>query len=55
MTNGAAYILEHVDASPFFGFGDVERGQTIQAIYNHLFRAPIFKHPVPETDFLLIK
>ncbi len=55
MTNGAAYILEQIDASPFYGFGDVEPGQTMQAIYNHLYRAPIFKHQVQETDFLLIK
>ena len=55
MANGAAYILESVDASPFFGFGDVEPGQTMQVLYNHLFRAPIFKHDIPSTDFLLIK
>jgi transcription initiation factor TFIID subunit 1 len=55
MPNGAAYILEQVDSSPFFCFGEIYPGQTMQAIYNNLFRAPIFKHPVPETDFLLIR
>jgi transcription initiation factor TFIID subunit 1 len=55
MPNGAAYILEHVDSSPFFCFGEILPGQSIQAIYNNLFRAPIFKHPVPETDFLLVR
>lgn len=55
MPNGAAYILEHVDSSPFFCFGEILPGQSIQAIYNNLFRAPIFKHPVPQTDFVLVR
>lgn len=55
MSNGAAYILEQVDSSPFFSFGEILPGQSIQAIYNNLFRAPIFKHPFPDTDFLLVR
>lgn len=41
--------------SPFFGFGDVKKGQTVQAIYNNLYRAPIFQHSPPPTDFLMIR
>lgn len=55
MPNGGAYILESVDASPFFGFGDVKPGETMQVLYNNLFRAPIFHHNVPNTDFLCIR
>jgi len=29
--------------------------KTVQALDNNLFRAPIFKHQVPETDFLIIR
>ncbi|KAJ3093054.1 hypothetical protein HK102_010959 [Quaeritorhiza haematococci] len=52
---GVPYVLEQVDASPFFGFGDVAKGQTVQAIYNNLYRAPIFRHDVPATDFLVVR
>ncbi|KAI8842083.1 hypothetical protein BC829DRAFT_401844, partial [Chytridium lagenaria] len=47
--------LDKVDATPFLNFGDVDPGQMIQAISNNLFRAPVFPHEVPQTDFLLIK
>ncbi|KAH9273973.1 hypothetical protein BASA83_003608 [Batrachochytrium salamandrivorans] len=55
MTNGGAYILESVDASPFFGFGDVKPGETRQVLYNNLLRAPIFPQSAPHTDFLIIR
>ncbi|KAJ3316030.1 hypothetical protein HDV04_000239 [Boothiomyces sp. JEL0838] len=55
MANGGAFILEAVDVSPFFGFGDVKPGQTIQVLYNNLFRAPIFIQDVAQTDFLAIR
>jgi Protein of unknown function (DUF3591) len=55
MQNGGAYILESVDVSPFFGFGDVKPGETIQTIYNNLFRAPIFPQNIPKTDYLCIR
>lgn len=35
--------------------GSVNNGQVIQAIENNLYRAPIFKHKIPSTDFLIIK
>jgi len=53
--NGAPYILEPVDSSPFLGFGDAKSGQTIQCIHNNLFKAPIFKQNVRQTDYLIIR
>jgi hypothetical protein len=55
MPHGAAFVLDQVDSSPFFNFGDVGKGQTIQCLYTNLFRAPIFSQKPPETDFLLIR
>ncbi|RKP21282.1 hypothetical protein ROZALSC1DRAFT_27300, partial [Rozella allomycis CSF55] len=52
---GSPVILENVDASPFFTFGNVDPGQTIQCVYNNLFRAPIFEQPLKYSDFLLIR
>lgn len=53
--NGGAFILESVDASPFFGFGDIAPGETLQALYNNMFRAPVFPQKMNKTDFLIIK
>ncbi|KAI9349694.1 hypothetical protein BDR26DRAFT_852618 [Obelidium mucronatum] len=47
--------LEKIDASPFNNFGDVSPGQVIQGITNNLIRAPVFRHEIPSTDFLLIR
>ncbi|KAJ3069174.1 hypothetical protein HDU98_007755 [Podochytrium sp. JEL0797] len=47
--------LEKIDSSPFNNFGDVPVGQVIQGITNNLIRAPIFRHEIPTTDFLLIR
>ncbi|KAI9092172.1 hypothetical protein DFS34DRAFT_633941 [Phlyctochytrium arcticum] len=52
---GNPFLLEDVDASPFFGFGEVEPGQTLQALSNNMFRAPIFKQDPAPSDFLLIR
>ncbi|KAJ3045878.1 hypothetical protein HDV00_006144 [Rhizophlyctis rosea] len=52
---GRTYILGPKDASPFFLFGEVESGQTLQGLDNHLFRAPIFRQQAAETDFLVIR
>lgn len=38
---------------PFLG--NLNIGQTIQAIENNMYRAPIFKHKLPATDFILIR
>ncbi|XP_063059950.1 transcription initiation factor TFIID subunit 1 isoform X2 [Engraulis encrasicolus] len=39
--------------SPFLG--SLHPGQLLQAFENNLFRAPIYLHKVPETDFLIIR
>ena len=36
-------------------FGYVYPGQTVQALYNNLIRAPLFRHKPYQTDFLLIR
>lgn len=36
-------------------FGNVEPGQTIPVLYNNLIRAPLFRHEIKNTDFLVIK
>ncbi|KAF9585825.1 hypothetical protein BGW38_000578 [Lunasporangiospora selenospora] len=52
---GEPFVLDIADASPFLGFGNVEPGQMITALYNNLIRAPVFEQPVRNTDFLVIK
>ncbi|KAG0055417.1 hypothetical protein BGZ83_008691 [Gryganskiella cystojenkinii] len=52
---GEPFVLDVTDASPFLGFGNVEPGQTIMALYNNLIRAPVFEQPPRSTDFLVIK
>ncbi|KAL6033487.1 hypothetical protein STEG23_016304, partial [Scotinomys teguina] len=39
--------------SPFLG--SLHPGQLLQAFENNLFRAPIYLHKMPETDFLMIR
>eukprot|EP01116_Phalansterium_solitarium_P000773 TRINITY_DN10637_c0_g1_i1.p1 TRINITY_DN10637_c0_g1~~TRINITY_DN10637_c0_g1_i1.p1 ORF type:complete len:1410 (-),score=241.53 TRINITY_DN10637_c0_g1_i1:155-4384(-) len=50
--DGETVLLEPGEESPFFG--DVEPGKSVQAIDNSMFRAPIFQHTMPETDFLVV-
>ncbi|KAJ3373091.1 hypothetical protein GGF31_001078 [Allomyces arbusculus] len=52
---GAPNILEPDAQGPFWGFGDVDKGQTQQVLFNNMIRAPLFRHTPPETDFLLIR
>ncbi|KAI8335611.1 hypothetical protein BD560DRAFT_451101 [Blakeslea trispora] len=52
---GEPFVLDIGDTSPFMTFGNVEPGQTISVYYNNLIRAPLFRHDVKHTDFLLIK
>jgi transcription initiation factor TFIID subunit 1 len=46
-------LLETTDESPFLG--DIRPGQSVQAVENNMFRAPMVQHDVPFTDFLLIR
>lgn len=52
---GETHVLGPTDRSPFWNFGSVEPGETTPTLYNKLYRAPIFKHEPPSSDFLLIK
>ncbi|GAA5888299.1 hypothetical protein JCM5296_003279 [Sporobolomyces johnsonii] len=52
---GQPLLLEGTDESPFKTFGFVHPGQTVTTLYNNLVRAPMFKHQVPETDFLVVR
>ncbi|KFD62438.1 hypothetical protein M514_10706, partial [Trichuris suis] len=43
----------YTHTSPFLG--SLLPGQSLQALENNLFRAPIYQHVVPDTDFLVIR
>ena len=42
-----------VHTSPFLG--NIAPGESMQALENNLYRAPIYLHKVPKTDFLVIR
>ncbi|PSR83415.1 hypothetical protein BD289DRAFT_461343 [Coniella lustricola] len=50
---GELKILLPEDRSPFANFGDVHKGDTVPTLWNHMYRAPIFKHPARKTDFII--
>lgn len=52
---GETHVLGVQDKSPFWNFGFVEPGNIVPTLYNNMIRAPVFKHEVSGTDFLLIK
>ncbi|KAG9044313.1 hypothetical protein FS837_008364 [Tulasnella sp. UAMH 9824] len=52
---GEPFILEPNDESPFMRHGHVPQGDTVQAVYNNLYRAPLFRHKPASTDFLVIR
>ncbi|KAJ2685403.1 hypothetical protein IWW39_004292 [Coemansia spiralis] len=52
---GELFVLDVADISPFLGFGNVDPGQVVPALYNNMFRAPLFAQPPTTTDFLIVK
>ncbi|GMM58458.1 histone acetyltransferase [Maudiozyma humilis] len=52
---GETHVLGVQDKSPFWNFGFVEPGQIVPTLYNNMIRAPVFKHDVSGTDFLLVR
>ena len=52
---GETAVLLPQDKSPFSIFGHVDPGQTTLAIYNGIYRAPIFKQVACDTDFIVVK
>lgn len=45
--------LAYAHSSPFLG--TLLPGQSIQAFENNMFRAPIYEHDLPQTDFIIIR
>lgn len=43
----------YAHTSPFLGI--LTPGQSIQAVENNMYRAPIYEHKIPDTDFLVIR
>ena len=52
---GETAVLLPQDKSPFSVFGHIDPGQVTPALYNSMFRAPIFKQEAKPTDFLVIR
>ncbi|KAJ1934284.1 hypothetical protein GGF37_006422, partial [Kickxella alabastrina] len=52
---GELFILDVADISPFLNFGNIEPGQVVPALYNNMFRAPLFPQKARQTDFLVVK
>ncbi|KAJ2513435.1 hypothetical protein GGI11_004400, partial [Coemansia sp. RSA 2049] len=52
---GELFILDIADVSPFLNFGNIEPGQMVPALYNNMFRAPLFQQKVKKSDFLVVK
>lgn len=52
---GETTLLLPEDRSPFHIFGHIEAGETISALYNSMYRAPVFEQNAGHTDFLLLR
>ena len=55
MDIGELNLLLPQDKSPFSLFGHIDPGQVTPAIYNGMYRAPIFKQQANNTDLLVIR
>jgi transcription initiation factor TFIID subunit 1 len=52
---GETSMLLPEDKSPFHIFGHIDPGETMTALYNSMYRAPIFSQDPNPTDFLVIR
>lgn len=52
---GETTVLLPEDRGPFHPFGHVDPGETVPAVQNGMFRAPVFRQDAPHTDFLVIR
>ncbi|KIV81823.1 hypothetical protein, variant 2 [Exophiala sideris] len=52
---GETTVLLPEDKSPFYIFGQIDPGETIAALYNSMYRAPIFQQDANTQDFLVIR
>lgn len=50
---GETKVLLPEDRSPFANFGDVKKGEMVPALWNQMYRAPIFRHEPRKTDFII--
>ncbi|CAK9163157.1 unnamed protein product [Ilex paraguariensis] len=50
---GSVIILDPADKSPFLG--DIKAGCSQSCLETNMYRAPIFSHKVPSTDYLLVR
>ena len=52
---GETAVLLPQDKSPFSVFGHIDPGQITPALYNGMFKAPLFRQEAKFTDFLVIR
>ncbi|OAP61940.1 hypothetical protein AYL99_04143 [Fonsecaea erecta] len=52
---GETSLLLPEDKSPFHIFGQIDPGETVTALYNSMYRAPVFSQDVNSHDFLVIR
>lgn len=52
-TLGHVVSLNPADKSPFLG--DIKQGSYQSSLETNMYRAPVFPHKVPSTDYLLIR
>ena len=52
---GETQVLLPQDKSPFSIFGEIEKGETTLTLQNFMFRAPVFKHNLRPTDFVIVR
>jgi transcription initiation factor TFIID subunit 1, fungi type len=52
---GETAVLLPEDKSPFSLFGHIDPGETVTAVYNSMYRAPLFEHEPKAQDFLVIR
>lgn len=50
---GSVVTLDPADKSPFLG--DIKPGASQSCLESNMYRAPIFQHKVPLTDYLLVR
>ena len=54
-TLGETSVLLPEDKSPFYLFGHIDPGEEMTALYNSMYRAPIFEQDMQPRDFLVMR
>jgi transcription initiation factor TFIID subunit 1 len=52
---GETAVLLPQDKSPFSVFGHIDPGQMTPAVYNSMFKAPVFRQEAKPTDFVVVR